>query len=124
MVNPGVLEKATEDAYDANALGESRYARTQRADPAHHEVDVDSRLRCPVECLNHRRVGKRIELGADARRSPRPPPGAPMLSLAIDQRQHTLQQRGWRDEQVPQLNLRRMTRSGQLVEQRVHIGRD
>src|SRR5438045_9692626 len=104
MVNPGGLEKAAEDAYDANTLGESRYARAQRANPAHHEVDIDSRLRCPVECLDHRRVGKRIELGADARRTPS---GARMLSLAIVEGQHTLQRRGWRDAELPQQNLGR-----------------
>src|SRR5207253_1948003 len=39
VIDPGVLEKTTEDAHYPNPLGQSRHTRSQRTDPAHHEID-------------------------------------------------------------------------------------
>src|SRR6266545_104270 len=106
MVDPRVLEKATENAHDLNPLGQSQHSRAERANTTHHEVHVDSRLRGLVEGLDHRRIGKCVQFGPDVSW----PTRARMLCLAVYQRQQPLEELRWRDEQVPQMNLWRVTR--------------
>src|SRR6185295_14129625 len=65
MVNPGVLEKPAENTDDADPFGEARDAWPQGADPPHHEVHIDARLRGDIERLNDGRVGETVELGAN-----------------------------------------------------------
>lgn len=63
---PGVLEVAADDGADPDPVGQPGDAGTQAAPLAHDEVDGGTRLRGPVEGVDHRRIGEAIGLEDDA----------------------------------------------------------
>ena len=107
-----MLEKPTQDAHHADALGQLRNPRPQCADASYDEVHVHAGVRRPVEGLDDGRVGERVELGADAGRFP----GTRMRSFAVDHCQQPIEQVRGGGEEVAEVHLRRMARTGQLVE--------
>ena len=66
-VEAAVLEEATEDAADADRLGQPGDAGPQGADRAGDDVDLGAGLRGRVELLDDRLVGERVRLQPDAR---------------------------------------------------------
>src|SRR5262245_65982135 len=66
-VHPAVLEKAANDALDANVLGQTGDARAQAADPAHDEVDLDACLARFIERIDDLPIDERVHLHPDRR---------------------------------------------------------
>ena len=52
---PRMFEKPADDADDANAIAHVRNAGAEAADAAHDQIDLDTRLRRLVECLDEPR---------------------------------------------------------------------
>ena len=91
-----MFEEAADDADDADVLADTRHSRPQAADPAHDEINVDTRQRSIVEVLNDLGVDERIHLANDSRR----PAAARVLSLAIDHLGEALAHVARSDQQI------------------------
>src|SRR2546427_8417489 len=87
MIDAGVLEEASQDADDADAVGQAGDARPERAHAPHDEVDVDAGRRCAVQRRDDLGIGETVELGAN----PRGPPRSGVLRPAADELAETLQ---------------------------------
>src|SRR2546430_5587837 len=92
-----MLEEAPDDADDADAFRESRYARPEAADPPDDQVDLDTGRGGRIEFLDHRRVDEGVHLGDDAGRRA----GSSEVRFATNQRDHPLSQIDRSDEQLP-----------------------
>jgi len=78
--DPGVLQKAPDDAAHANIVAHAAHAGPQSTNAAHDQIDLDSRLGRTVEGLDHGLIDQRIHLGNDAGR----PAFASMIRFTID----------------------------------------
>ncbi len=93
---PAVLQEPVDDTDDPDLLGYAGQTGAQTADPANHEVDDDSRLRCAIQRVDHRYFDERIHLHDDPRRLTR----FRMAAFALDQLDHPLTQLDRRHEQL------------------------
>src|SRR5438045_8111605 len=66
-----MLEKASDDADDADAVANSRHSGPEAADSAHDQVDSHAGAGSVVKALDYLRIDERIHLGDDSRRLPR-----------------------------------------------------
>lgn len=58
-----VFQETADDGHHAHVLGDARHARTQTADAAHNELDLDARGRSLVELLSQHSVVQAVHLG-------------------------------------------------------------
>src|SRR5690349_23989073 len=98
MVDAGVLEESADGAPDSDSLGQPGYARPERAQPAHDQIDLDPAARCGVERADELRVVHAVELGPDASASP----GAGVRRLALDPLQQSGGEMLGRDQEAPE----------------------
>ncbi len=82
-----MLEKAPDNALDADIFGKPWNTRPQAADAAHHKINLHTRLARPIERIDNAGIHQRIELGPDLRRAAR----LGMVNLFLD----VLQQPGF-----------------------------
>src|SRR5262249_38966308 len=75
-----VLEKAPDDALDADVLGKSGHTRPQAADAADNELDLNAGLGGAVECVDDAGIDHRVELRPDVAGTA----GLHMLDLLLD----------------------------------------
>src|SRR5262249_7130816 len=62
-----MFEESPQDTDDADAAGETAQSRPQHAQPAHHQIALDTGLGRTVQRTNDLRVAESVELGADPR---------------------------------------------------------
>src|SRR6184192_1499538 len=98
-----VLEKAPENADDANPVREPRHPGAQTADAPNHEIDLHSRLGGAIQRADHVGVRQAVELGTDATTASR----AGVLRLTVDERNEALEHLFRRDQQPAKGDLRR-----------------
>src|SRR5206468_7217357 len=79
-IDARMLEESTDHGDHANALGASSHARSQRADAADNEVDLDAVSRRTIQRAHDVRIGEAVQLRGDTRRLSR----SRMLRLALD----------------------------------------
>src|SRR6266566_1075244 len=91
-----MLEKAPDDAFDADIVGEAWNPWTQAADAAHDEIDAHPRLRGPIEKINGRRVDESVHLRPDLGRLPL----FRISDLGLDQLDEPRPERKWRDRDL------------------------
>ena len=105
-----MLEEAADDRADANVVADAWHCRTQAADPAHHQVHRDARLRRAIEQPDHLIVGD----GVDLHHQPRRTASLGVLDLPLDQLLEALPELHGRDDHRPELLL--IGVAGQVVE--------
>src|ERR1700719_3633054 len=60
VVDATMLQEPPDDAYNADIVTESADQRPQATKPAHEQVNLYARLRCPIEQLDHLWIFQRI----------------------------------------------------------------
>src|SRR6266478_9507041 len=81
VIDAAVLEEPAHDTAYADAIADAANPRPQRADAAHQQINIHSRLRCAVKRLDNIRVNQGVDLYNHARRTPL----ARMFGLALNQ---------------------------------------
>ncbi|SKW77424.1 Uncharacterised protein [Mycobacteroides abscessus subsp. massiliense] len=61
-----MFKEPAENGSHRDVAGEFRNARSQRADPAHHHLDGNTGLRCPVQRIDDLLVHQRVHFHSDA----------------------------------------------------------
>ena len=117
--DPRVLEELADDRADADALGDARQARLERAGAADDQVDVDAGLRRRGRAPRSTATST-IALSLRTIRAGRPACG--VADLALDEVQEPRPQAVRRDEQPAERPLARQ--AGQDVEQVGDVGAD
>ena len=83
-----MLEESPDNAAHADAIAQTPHTRTQGANAAHDEINLNPSLRGAIQSLHHILVEQGIHLGNDA-------PGAALagvLGFAIDESNHLFRQ--------------------------------
>src|ERR1700682_1183470 len=113
-----MLEKASDDAYDSDAIADSRNSRPEATDAADNQIDFHSSLRRVVEVLDEIRIDEGVHFRDDSARLPRPG----VLRFPVHHLRETLTHVARRDEQIPECVLAR--ESGQRIKEIGEIGAD
>src|SRR5262245_5421976 len=110
-----MLEEATDDALDADIVGEARDAGPQAAYAADDEIDLDAGIARDIEGIDQPGIDQRVELGPDLGRAPR----LGMGDLLLDMVEQPLLERQGRDRDP--LELLRLGVAGDEVEEPCRI---
>ena len=113
--NARVLEKPSYDGAHAYVLRQPRDSGTQRAYPAHDQIDFHPGVRSPVERLDYLGLDQGVHFRDDVPGLA----GTRVIGFPLDRRKHALVQRERRDPEM--MEPARAPEAGELLENLVHV---